>query len=75
MAEDGAGPHGQRYPASNLGLAGKTKQWLFANGVTLNQEYGSLVVPPIMEELARNLVVEIQEGKKEHSRLTGRTMS
>jgi hypothetical protein len=30
----------------------RSKQWLFANGVTLNQEDGSLVVPPVMEEVA-----------------------
>jgi hypothetical protein len=49
-----------------LGLAGKieAKQWLFANGVTLNQEDGSLVVPLVMEEVARNLVVAIQEAKE-----------
>jgi hypothetical protein len=42
----------------------RSKQWLFSNGVTLNQEDGSLVVPPIMEEVARNSVVAIEEAKE-----------
>jgi hypothetical protein len=31
----------------------RSKQWLFANGVTLNQENGTFVVPLAMEEVAR----------------------
>jgi hypothetical protein len=42
----------------------RSKQWLFANGVTLNQEDGSLVLPRVMEEVARNLVIAIQEAKE-----------
>jgi hypothetical protein len=42
----------------------RSKQWLFANGVTLNQGDGTLVVPPAMEEVAQNLVLAIQEAKE-----------
>jgi hypothetical protein len=39
-------------------------KWLFANGVKLNQEDGTLVMPPAMEEVAWNVVVAIQETKE-----------
>jgi hypothetical protein len=42
----------------------RSKQWLFTNGVTLNQEDGTLVMPPAMEEVAWNVVVAIQEAKE-----------
>ncbi|RLN17003.1 transposon protein, putative, CACTA, En/Spm sub-class [Panicum miliaceum] len=42
----------------------RSEQWLFANGVTLKQEDGTLVVPLAMEEMARNLDVAIQEAKE-----------
>jgi hypothetical protein len=59
MAEDGAGPHGYRYLAGDLGLAGKIEAWLSANGVTHSQEDGSLVVTLAMEEVTLNLLTAI----------------
>ena len=41
----------------------RSKWWLFANGVTLNQMDGTLVVPGNMEEVARDLVTAIAEAK------------
>ena len=37
----------------------RSKWWLFANGVTLNQLDGSLVVPEHMQEVSRDLVAAI----------------
>jgi hypothetical protein len=37
---------------------------MFANGVTLNQEDGSLVVTQHMEEMAHDLVTTIEEAKE-----------
>ena len=42
----------------------RSKWWLFANGVTLNQMDGTLVVPGNMEEVARDLVIAIDESKQ-----------
>ncbi|RLN07043.1 putative transposon protein [Panicum miliaceum] len=42
----------------------RSKWWLFANDVTLNQEDGSLVVPHQMEEVARDLVTAIEEARE-----------
>ena len=41
----------------------RSKWWLFANGVTLNQTDGTLVVPERMQEVARYLVTVINEAK------------
>ena len=42
----------------------RSKWWLFANGVTLNQTDGTLVLPGNMEEVARDLVTSIDEAKQ-----------
>ena len=42
----------------------RSKWWLFANGVTLNQTDGSLIVPGEMQEVARDLVTTIDEAKQ-----------
>ncbi|RLM75701.1 transposon protein, putative, CACTA, En/Spm sub-class [Panicum miliaceum] len=42
----------------------RSKWWLFANGVTLNQEDGYLVVPQPMEEVARDLVTAIEQARE-----------
>ena len=42
----------------------RSKWWLFANGVTLNQTDGTLGVPRNMEEVARDLVTSIVEAKQ-----------
>ena len=47
----------------------------FANGVTLNQLDGTLIVPEHMEEVSRDLVTAIDEANKEHSSLKGRMMN
>ena len=41
----------------------RSKWWLFANGVTLNQTDGTLVMPGNMQEVARDLVTTIDEAK------------
>jgi hypothetical protein len=41
----------------------RLKHWLFAYGATLNEEDGSLVVPPPMQEVSRNVVTVIKEAK------------
>ena len=43
----------------------RSKWWLFANGVTLNQLDGSLVVPEHMQEVSRDLVAAIDETQQE----------
>ena len=42
----------------------RSKWWLFANGVTLNQLDGNLVVPEQMQEVARDLVTAVDEAKQ-----------
>ena len=42
----------------------RSKWWLFANGVTLNQEDGSLVMPQHMQEVAHILVTSLEEVKQ-----------
>ena len=42
----------------------RSKWWLFANGVTLNQLDGNLVVPEQMQEVAPNLVTAVDEAKQ-----------
>ena len=42
----------------------RSKWWLFANGVTLNQLDGSLVVPEHMQEVSRDLVAAIDETQQ-----------
>ena len=42
----------------------RSKWWLFANGVTLNQTDGSLIVRGEMQEVARDLVTAIDEAKQ-----------
>ena len=42
----------------------RSKWWLFANGVTLNQLDGSLAVPEHMQEAARDLVTIVDEAKQ-----------
>ena len=49
----------------------RSKWWLFANGVTLNQLDGTLVVPEHMQEVSRDLVTtidEAQQGTFQHQR-------
>ena len=58
MAEDGAGPYGQ------IQVVDRSKWWLFANGVTLNQLDGTLVVPEHMQEVSRDLVAAIDEAQQ-----------
>ena len=41
----------------------RSKWWLFANGVTLNQTDGTLVVPEQMQEVARDLITAVDEAK------------
>ena len=41
----------------------RSKWWLFANGVTLNQMDGTLVVPEQMQEVARDLITAVDEAK------------
>ena len=41
-----------------------SKWWLFANGMTLNQLDGSLVVPEHMQEVFRDLVAAIDETQQ-----------
>ena len=41
----------------------RSKWWLFANGVTLNQLDGTLVAPEQMQELSHDLVTSIDEAK------------
>src|SRR6185437_5305864 len=62
-----------RSTATTLGLPGTRSQlkngrrWsrtLFANGVTLNQLDGSLVVPEHMQEVSRDLVAAIDETQQ-----------
>jgi len=43
----------------------RSKWWLFANGVTLNQSDGTLVVPEQMQVMARDLVTAVDEAKQE----------
>jgi hypothetical protein len=52
MAEDGVDLKASGIQPVTWDWLERSKQWLFANGVTLNQEDGSLVVPRIMEEVA-----------------------
>ena len=40
------------------------KWWLFANGVTLNQVDGTLVMPEHMQEVSRDLVAAIDEAQQ-----------
>ena len=42
----------------------RSKWWLFANGVTLNQLDGTLVVPEHMQEVFRDLVTAIDEAQQ-----------
>ena len=42
----------------------RSKWWLFANGVTLNQLDGTLVVPKHMQEVSRDLVAAIDEAQQ-----------
>ena len=42
----------------------RSKWWLFANGVTLNQLDGTLVVPEHMQEVSRDLVTAIDEAQQ-----------
>ena len=42
----------------------RSKWWLFANGVTLNQLDGSLVMPEHMQEVSRDLVAAIDENQQ-----------
>ena len=42
----------------------RSKWWLFANGVTLNQLDGTLVVLEHMQEVSRNLVTAIDEAQQ-----------
>ena len=42
----------------------RSKWWLFANGVTLNQLDGNLVVPEHMQEVSRDLVAAIDETQQ-----------
>ena len=42
----------------------RSKWWLFANGVTLNQLDGTLVVPEEIQEVSRDLVTSIVEAKQ-----------
>ena len=42
----------------------RSKWWLFANGVTLNQLDGTLVVPEHMQEVFRDLVIAIDEAQQ-----------
>ena len=42
----------------------RSKWWLFANGVILNQSDGTLVVPEYMQEVSRDLVTTIDEAKQ-----------
>ena len=42
----------------------RSKWWLFANGVTLNQTDGTLVMPELIQEVARDLVTAIDEAKQ-----------
>ena len=41
----------------------RSKWWLFANDVTLNQLDGTLVVPEHMQEVSRDLVIAIDEAQ------------
>ena len=42
----------------------RSKWWLFANGVTLNQLDGTLVMPEHMQEVSRDLVTAIDEAQQ-----------
>ena len=42
----------------------RSKWWLFANGMTLNQLDATLVVPEQMQEVSRDLVTAIDEVKQ-----------
>ena len=42
----------------------RSKWWLFANGVTLNQLDGTFVVPEHMQEVSRDLVTAIDEAQQ-----------
>ena len=42
----------------------RSKWWLFANGVTLNQLDGTLVVPGHMQEVSHDLVTAIDEAQQ-----------
>ena len=42
----------------------RSKWWLFANGVTLNQLDGTLVVPEHMQEVSHDLVTAIDEAQQ-----------
>ncbi|KAG2561351.1 hypothetical protein PVAP13_8KG201701 [Panicum virgatum] len=42
----------------------RSKWWLFANGVTLNQLDGNLVMPEHMQEVSRDLVAAIDETQQ-----------
>ena len=42
----------------------RSKWWLFANGVTLNQLDGSLVVLENMQEVSRDLVAAVDEAQQ-----------
>jgi hypothetical protein len=53
----------------------RSKQWLFVNGFTLKQDDGSLIVPQKWKKWPGILSQQYKRPKKEHSRLTGRTMS
>ena len=41
----------------------RSKWWLFANSVTLNQLDGTLVMPEHMQEVSRDLVTAIDEAQ------------
>ena len=43
----------------------RSKWWLFANGVTLNQLDGTLVVPGHMQEVSHDLVTARDEAQQE----------
>ena len=63
MAEDGAGSYGCIRPAT-WDRPDRSKWWLFANGVTLNQLDGTLVVPEHKQEVSRDLVAAIDEAQQ-----------
>ena len=42
----------------------RSKWWLFAIGVTLNQLDGSLVMPEHMQEVSRDLVAAVDEAQQ-----------
>ena len=63
MAEDGARLDRGIRPAT-WEWPDRSKWWLFANGVTLNQTDGTLVVPRNMEEVACDLDTAIDEAKQ-----------